>query len=164
MVVLNVCEHVPLNWHVYTDVSDRCHLAYCGILLSCSHNRLFSQLNISVHVTNLENVHKFTQYTHFSVLLQNIACVDWTIYSWQGFNSIGCPLMLRTNYRCVRSLNISVDVAKCVENVHKFTQYTHFLSVTKTTSPDWKICSWQGFNSLGCPVMPRTNYSHSTSV
>ena len=44
---------------------------------------------------------------------------------------IGCPLMLRTNYRCVQSLNISVDVAKCVENVHKFTQYTHFLSVTK---------------------------------
>ena len=30
--------------------------------------------------------------------------------------------MLRTNYRCVQSLNISVEVAKCVENVHKFTQ------------------------------------------
>ena len=37
--------------------------------------------------------------------------------------------MLRTNYRCVQSLNISVDDAKCVENVHKFTKYTHFLSV-----------------------------------
>ena len=50
-------------------------------------------------------------------------CPDWTIYySWQTFNSLGCPLMLRTNYRCVQSLNISVDVAKCVENVHKFTQ------------------------------------------
>ena len=47
------------------------------------------------------------------------------------FHSIGCPLMLRTNYRCVQSLNISVDVAKCVENVHKFNQFTHFLSVTK---------------------------------
>ena len=58
-------------------------------------------------------------------------CPDWTIYSWQTFNSLGCPLMLRTNYRCVKSLNISVDVAKCVENVHKFTQFTHFLSVTK---------------------------------
>ena len=39
--------------------------------------------------------------------------------------------MLRTNYRWVQSLNISVDVAKCEENVHKFTQFTHFLSVTK---------------------------------
>ena len=33
--------------------------------------------------------------------------------------------MLRANYRCVQSLNISVDVAKCVENVHKFIQFTY---------------------------------------
>ena len=39
--------------------------------------------------------------------------------------------MLRTNYRCVQSLNISVDIAKCAENFHKFTQIIHFLSVTK---------------------------------
>ena len=58
-------------------------------------------------------------------------CDHWTIYSWQSFNSWECPLMLRTNYRFVQSLNISGDVAKCVENVHKFTQFTHFLSVTK---------------------------------
>ena len=37
--------------------------------------------------------------------------------------------MLITNYRCVQSLNISVDDAKCVENVHKSTKYTNFLSV-----------------------------------
>ena len=55
----------------------------------------------------------------------------WTIYSWQTFNSLGCPLMLRTNYRCVQSLNISVDVAKCVENVHTLIHYTHFWTVTK---------------------------------
>ena len=54
--------------------------------------------------------------------LQKTTCPDWTIYSWQGFNSLGCPFMLRTNYRCVQSLNISVDVAKCVENVHKSIQ------------------------------------------
>ena len=60
-----------------------------------------------------------------------MTCLNWTIYSWQGFNSLRCPLMLRTNYRCVQSLNISVDVAKCVENVHKFNQYSHFLSFTK---------------------------------
>ena len=64
-------------------------------------------------------------------LLQNITCVDWTIYSWEGFKSLGCPLMLKTNYRCVQSLNISVDVAKCVKNVQKFNKFTHFLSVPK---------------------------------
>ena len=64
-------------------------------------------------------------------LLQNITCVDWTIYSWQGSISLGCPLMLRTNYRCVQSLNISLDVAKCVVNVHKFTEYTHFWPLQK---------------------------------
>ena len=40
-------------------------------------------------------------------------------------------LILRTNNRCVQSLNISVEVAKCVKNIHKFTQYTYFLTVTK---------------------------------
>ena len=35
--------------------------------------------------------------------------------------------MLRTNYRCVQYPNISVDVTKCREKFHKFTQHTHFL-------------------------------------
>ena len=39
--------------------------------------------------------------------------------------------MLRTKYRCILSLNISVDVAKCVESFHKFIKYIHFLSATK---------------------------------
>ena len=83
-------------------------------------------------------------------------CPNRTIYSWQSFNSLGCPLMLKTNYRCVQSLNISVDVAKCVENAHKFTQFTHFLSdYKKTTCPDWTIYSWKGFYSIGCPLMLR---------
>ena len=63
--------------------------------------------------------------------LQKKTYPDWTIYSWQGFNSIGCPLVLRTNYRCVQLLNISVDVAKCVENVHTSIHYPHFWTVTK---------------------------------
>ena len=63
------------------------------------------------------------------VRYKKTTCPERTIYSWQGFNSLGCPLMLRTNYRCVQSVNINVDDAKCVENVHKFTKYTHFLSV-----------------------------------
>ena len=53
------------------------------------------------------------------------------MHSWQGSNSLGRPLILRTNNKCVKSLNISVDVVKCLENVHKFTQFTHFLSVPK---------------------------------
>ena len=64
-------------------------------------------------------------------LLQNITCVDCINYSWEGFNSLGCALMLRTNYRCLKTLNISVDVAKCVENVQTFIHYTHFWTVTK---------------------------------
>ena len=63
--------------------------------------------------------------------LQKTTCPDLTIYSWKAFYLIGCPLLLRTNYRCVESLNISVDVAKCLEIVHRFNQFTHFLSVTK---------------------------------
>ena len=63
--------------------------------------------------------------------LQKTTCPDCTIYSWQTFNSLGCPLTLRTNYRCVQSLNISVDVAKCVENVQTLIHYTHFWTVTK---------------------------------
>ena len=39
--------------------------------------------------------------------------------------------MLKINYRCVQSLKISVDVAKCVENVHTLIHYTPFWTVTK---------------------------------
>ena len=39
--------------------------------------------------------------------------------------------MLRTNYRCVQSFNISVDVAKREENVQTLIHYTHFWTVTK---------------------------------
>ena len=89
-------------------------------------------------------------------------CSQFTAFILQYIKSIstttrGCPLTLRTNYRCVQSLNISVDVTKtCVENIHKFTKYTHFLSVTKNDYW-WTIYSWQGFNSLGCPLMLRTS-------
>ena len=38
--------------------------------------------------------------------------------------------MLRTNNRWVESLNISV-MSSNVENIHKFAQYTDYLSITK---------------------------------
>ena len=65
----------------------------------------------------------------FYLLQQMIFSVTDKIYSCTRFQSWVCSY--RTNYRCVQSPNISVDVAKCGENFHKFTQYTHFLSVTK---------------------------------
>ena len=96
-----------------------------------SNYRCVQSLKISVDVAKcVENVQTFTISLTFCPL-QKTTCPDWPIYSWQTFNSLGCPLMLRTNYRCVESLNISVDVAKCVEKVHKFTLFSHFLSVTK---------------------------------
>ena len=75
----------------------------------------------------MENIHKFTQYTHFLFITKT---VDRTIHSWQAFNSLVCPLMLRTNNRCVESINISV-MSLNEENIHKFTQYTDYLSITK---------------------------------
>ena len=106
----------------------------------------------------LENVHKFTQFTHFLSFTKTTS-PGWTIYSWKGFYLIGFPLLLRTNYRCVESLNISVDVAKCVGKrsqihpVHSlFVRYKKLLVLT------WTIYSWQGFNSLVCRLMLKTNY------
>ena len=99
-----------------------------------------------------------------SVTENDLSWLKYYLYWWQGFNTIVCRLMITTNNRCVQSLNISVDVAKCVENYHKFTQYTPFLSVTKMTCLDWTIYSWQGFNSLVCPIMPRTNYRCAQSL
>ena len=111
----------------------------------CRHRQMFDKFS---------QIHKFT---HFCPL-QKTTCPNWTIYSWQGFNSLVCPLVLKTNYRCVQSLNISVDIVKCLTNFHNFNQFTHILSVKKTTCPDWTIYSWQGFNSLVCPLMLKTNY------
>ena len=92
-------------------------------------------------------------------LLQNITCVDWTIYSWEGFKSLGCPLMLKTNYRCVQSLNISVDVAKCVKNVQKFNPvHSLFVRSKNDMCLIEQSIHWQTFNSIGCPLMLRINY------
>ena len=143
-----------LHWTIY--LWKGLYLIGCPLLLRTNY-RCVPSLNISVDDAKcVENVHKFIKYTHFCPYL-----------SWlnkQSFNSLGCPLMLRTNYRCVQSLNISVDVSKCVENVHTLIHYTHFWTVTKTTCLRWTIYSWQTFNSLGCPLMIQTNYRCVQSV
>ena len=128
----------------------------CPLMLTT--NKIFSVINISVDVAKcVVNVHKFTQYSHFCLLLK-ITCVDWTIYSWQGFNSLGYPLIISTNNRCVLSINISVDVTKCLENVHKFNQFTHFLSVTKNDLSWLNNLFMARFQLIRCPLMLRTKY------
>ena len=95
--------------------------------------RMFSYANNKLQMCSVnqhqcrrrECFHKFTTL----YLLQKMTCLDWTIYSWYGFNSWGCPLMLRTNYRCVQLPNISVDVAKHEENFQNSpSTLTHYLS------------------------------------
>ena len=63
-------------------------------------------LNISVEV--VQNIHKFTQYTHF--YLQKMTCLDNNLFM-VSFQHI--RMLLSTNNRCVAS-NISVEVDKCV--------------------------------------------------
>ena len=42
----------------------------------------------------------------------------------------------------IQSPKISVVVAKCGDNFHKFTQYTHFYLLQKMICIDWTIYSW----------------------
>ena len=79
----------------------------------------------------MENIHKFIKVHSLFVRNKKWLVLTEQSISWQVFNSLGCPLMLRTNHRCVQSLNISVEVAKCVENVHTLIHYTHFWTVTE---------------------------------
>ena len=138
----------------------------------------------------MENIHKFSQYTHFLSITKNdlsslnnlfmVSCQlirmlsyaknkhqmcwvtqhqyrsrqMWKIFTnspraltfvcykndlyWlnnpfmASFNSFVCPLMLRTNNRCVESLNISVEIAKC----GKFSQIHPEHSLLSTTKND----------------------------
>ena len=124
--------------NVYTDVE----LLKTSIVC-CSHKSTYYWVEILPWIDSFSRDNMFNiivlskqkcKCTHINSLhslldcYKNMTCLLWTIYSWQGFNTLVCPLMLKTNYRCVQSQNICV---KCVETFHKFTQYTHFLFVTK---------------------------------
>ena len=89
---------------------------------------------------------KIHQIHSLFVRYKKTTCPDWTIYSWQTFYSLGCPLTLRTNYKCVQSFNISVDVAKCEENVQTLIHYTHFWTVTKK----WLVFTEQSIYGKVC--------------
>ena len=90
--------------------------------------RCVQSLNISVDVAKcVENVHTSLTFG----LSQKKDLSSLNNFSWPSFNSLECHLLLKTNCRCVQSLNISVDVAKCLENVQTLIHYTHFWTVTK---------------------------------
>ena len=72
-----------------------------------SHNRT------SQWVESLTWIYCSGNSSHFFCNRQKMTSLAWTIYSWYVFNSLGCPLMIRTNYRCIESFNNSVEVAKC---------------------------------------------------
>ena len=140
-----ICEH----FHTFGDCLHWCWVTeniYCvlnirgHIIVWNLHMNRCSVIQVIFGESTKVSVYTFWLFHTFG-LLQKMTCLHWKIYSWQGFNSIGCPLMLRTNNRCVQSLNISVDDAKCVENVQKFTQYTHFCPYQEKTCPDWIIYS-----------------------
>ena len=127
---LTFCQVQKTNFPDWTINSWQAVNSIGCLLMWRANYRCVQSFTISVDVAKcVENVHTLIHYTHFR-LLQKMTCLHWTIYSWQGFNCIRMSSYAKTNYRCVQSLNISVDVAKCMEN-HKFTQYTHFLSVAK---------------------------------
>ena len=93
----------------------------------------------------------------FCLVTDKMTCLEWTIYSWQGLNSIGWTLMLRTNYIWVQSLYISVDVAKCVKIFTNSPSTLTFCLLQQMTCLDRTIYSRQSFNSLRSPLMFRTN-------
>ena len=104
-------------------------------------NRCVASLNISVEAAKFG---KFSQilpeHSLLSVTkndssrLNNLFIVS--------FNTLGCLLMLRTNNRCVESLNISVEVAKCgkysqIHPVHSlFVCYKELLDLLKQSIHD----------------------------
>ena len=93
--------------------------------------RCVHSLNISVDVAKcVENVHTLIHNTHFwTVTKKDLSSLNNLFMA--KFQLISMPSYSKRNYRCVQSLNISVDVTKCVENDHTLIHYTHFWTVTK---------------------------------
>ena len=60
-------------------------------------------------------------------LLQKMTTLAWTIYSWLAFNTLGCPLSQRINYRCVESLEHQCRSRQMWKIFTYSTQYTLFL-------------------------------------
>ena len=131
------CSHITYFWTVTKKrlvITEQFFMAkfsiHCNVIFCWKQTAdVFSQ---STSVYTSPNVWKMFKHEFITLtceLLQKMTCLPWTIYLWKGLYILGCPLLLRTVYRCIPSLNFSVDDAKCTDNVHKFTMYTHFLSV-----------------------------------
>ena len=108
-----LCEFVKMFPHLATSIlmlGDWTHLVVCTLMLSI---RVLQSPNMSWNIT---------PYTHFWIgLLTSLFMVMFQLMR----------IFVRTNYRCVQSPNISLDVAKWGQKFHKYTQYSHYLSVIK---------------------------------
>ena len=122
--------YIDVEW-LTSFMEEAFNLLACSLTLRTNY-RCFESLNINVEVAKCG---KYSQIHPVHSLLS----ITKNDLSWlnnpfmASFNSLVCPPMLRTNNRCVESLNISV-MSPYVENIHKFTQYTDYLSVTKKLS------------------------------
>ena len=153
LVLIKQSIHGKVSSHQYVLLALREHkLQMCSVTQhQCRRHQMCGKCS---HI----NLNTLTIWT----ATYKMTYLHWTIYSWQGFNSLECPVMLKTNYRCVQSLNISVDVSKCVENVHKFTQFTHFCPLQK------KDLSWFNHLFMAAKCVENlhkfTQYTHFLSV
>ena len=107
-----------------------------------TNNRCVESLNISVMSPNVENIHKFTQYTDYMSITKkklslqnNLFMVMFQLIRMSSYAKNKLQMCWVTEHQCRSRQNN-------VENIHKFTQYTHFLSVTQNVCFDWTIYSW----------------------
>ena len=68
-------------------------------------------------------------------LLLKMSSFAWMDLFMEDFNLLGCSLMIRTNNRCVESINISVEVAKC----GKFSTCSPSTSHILSDSTKWPV-------------------------
>ena len=80
----------------------------------------------------MENFHIFTQYTHILSVIQND--LSWLNNLFMvNFQLISMSSYTKKNNRCVESLNIRVEVAKC----GKYSQIHPVHSLLSVTKNDW---------------------------
>ena len=105
---------------------------------------VFSHFNISVDSRQMSGkcsqIHPFGTHFLWKYLLQKTTCHHLNnLFMASLFQLISMSSYAKTNYRCVQSLNISVDVAKCVENVHTMNNSVHSLLYCYK---NWLVLDW----------------------
>ena len=78
---------------------------------------------------NVENIHKFTLYTDYLSITKKVVMTEQSIHG--NVSTHKDVLLCEEQITDLLSHWTSVWKSPNVENIHKFTQYTHFLSVTQ---------------------------------